>query len=187
MGAVVKKISVRNVTPLHMWDGWAEEVGRSPSLQRAWKLGEVYVWIAWRGNSIHLLLTRSRSKPTTFSKIDGILSLNSVRSVEHCYRVGYVRFRQSIRGGGLAQRLYKRVVRELGIVIMSGSVQSPHSQILWKRLCRGRNPRVYAMDRNRKILPARIQRGEVTAGGAGVYDDGKRVMLFSMYKPKPTK
>ncbi len=183
---MVGRISVRDVTPLASWTDWGSEIGRSPSLERVWRIGDVHVWMAWHGVSVHFLLTRSRTRPTKFSKIDGILSLNLVRSVKDCYRVGYIRFRSSIRGGGLAQKLYRKIVRELGIVIMSGSVQSPHSQILWKRLCRGRQPRVYVMDRARRIVPARIQSGEIVSASGGAYDDPKRVMLFSMYKPRPT-
>jgi hypothetical protein len=184
---VVVSIPVTEVTPLSMWRNWGSDIVLSPKMERKFKIAGTWIWSVETASKIHLLMTLEEERPIRYSSIAGMLCLSRARSVMNCYRVDYVRTKPSIRGSGIVTRLYRRLAED-GMVVMSGSSQSKHSQRLWKRLCMSKNSSVYVMDSAGSIRKARIRGDVVTDGKIGVHDGSeKSVMLLSKRRPKRAK
>lgn len=183
---MVKSIKATQVYSLGSWAGWARKYFLKPSLERLFRIGPVTVWSISRGACINVLIVKGTDRPTKPSDIAGILYLSKCYRIKDCYRVGYLRIRPSYRGYGIAKRLYRKLVEEAGIVIMSGSEQTVKSQRLWRELCRGRKTRVHMFEGRKKLLTkASVVNGVIWGGDKCPYDMGADVTLvLSARKPR---
>ena len=62
------------------------------------------------------------------------MELSKVHKRGVCYHVDIVRMDKKYRGQGLAPKLYKHIVKALGIVIQAGEAQSPGGRYIWNTL-----------------------------------------------------
>lgn len=135
---------------------------------------------AKRKRSTYVLLSDGDGPPRTKRQIACLLRL-SKRQIG--YQVEYVNLRPSKRGSGIAKSLY-RFLATNGFTIVSGSMQTIHSERLWVSLSRGRRVYVRYYDfKENRVGRVRVRLGKLyTDTGIPIHGNDRIVMLLKKSK-----
>lgn len=196
---MVKRIAAHDIVGLHELEVLRPRSRNGILTPKLTRLGEVMGYPCWivrtknnfdgRGcpkkRSTYVLLTTAEKSPRDGKSVVCLMRL-ARKSLG--YHVSYVSIRRSKRGIGLGKAMYK-FLAGIGMTIVSGDLQTLHSERLWLSLARGRKlaVRYYDASENR-IGRARIRGGKlVTDTGKPIHGDRSIVMLLSGGKIRKKK
>jgi hypothetical protein len=102
------------------------------------------------------------------------------------YQVEYVSIRKSKRGLGLGKAIYK-FLSSIGMTIVSGALQTVHSERLWLSLARGRKMIVRYFDSSENTIGRVKIRGGKLVTSTGKHIHGDRNIIMILGKPMKRK
>lgn len=96
------------------------------------------------------------------------------------FHVDMARIDTKFQGFGIAPKLYRFVIRKLGIVLQAGSSQSPGGRSVWARMAKMSGIKLVAKDGHNKFYDVEYDDDELYIENESLYDGRKKLKIFAM-------
>jgi len=92
------------------------------------------------------------------------------------YHVELARIDSKYQGHGIAPKVYKYLMRKLGIILKAGNQQSPGGRYIWAKMASMAGLDVFALDGRGNYYDVEVDDNELVTTYGKIYDDSRRRM-----------
>jgi len=99
---------------------------------------------------------------------------------KNSYIVDLARIDSKFQGFGIAPRIYKYLLRKLGIILQAGEMQSPGGRSIWARMASMSGIDMFALDSRGNHYDVEAEDNELMTDNERLYDGRKKMRVFAM-------
>lgn len=96
------------------------------------------------------------------------------------YIVDMARIDSRFQGHGIAPKIYKSIIKKLGIILQAGEMQSPGGRSIWARMANMKGIELFALDSRGKYYDVDVDENELMSDDERLYDGRRKMRVYAM-------